>query len=485
MAPSDGPAHGSGGANSRQAVAGEVTGERGLCLDRRSVLRAGVLGSSTAVALAAGGPGGAAGDMASAADAAAATQPPFQLFAQSDLEFRTLARLGSAGYGCSEVGEIVATVNRINAQGASYQAYYDNFLAMAGAVDALAGHELAAGHKASARSAYLRAASYYDLCLYFVLGTASRGREADAYAAMQRCWNHAAQLSDPPFEPVRIPYGRTWMPGYLLRPDTRPIRRPTVILNNGQDSQSVALYAFGGAAAIERGYNALIVEGPGQGSMLFEREIPFRPDWEHVVTPVVDYLRSRPDVDRARIAIIGWSLCGELAIRAAAFEHRLAAVVADPGILSLWLAWPASIRGLFANGASRQQVNEIWRTDGIPKLDTVGRFTFAKDSEPFGGQFLLAARAGRVAGDLYGLGTTLMQFSCARVAARVTAPTLVTGYQDDQLVPSGQPGQVYALLRTKKQYYYFTAADGAQYHDAPMAPQTRNQVVFDWLDETL
>lgn len=33
--------------------------------------------------------------------------------------------------------------------------------------------------------------------------------EADAYAAMQRCWKQAAQLSDPPFEPARIPYGRT------------------------------------------------------------------------------------------------------------------------------------------------------------------------------------------------------------------------------------------------------------------------------------
>ena len=92
------------------------------------------------------------------------------------------------------------------------------------------------------------------------------------------------------------------------------------------------MYAFGGAAALERGYHALIFEGPGQGSMLFERQIPFRPDWENVITPVVDYLRSRPDVDPARIALTGWSLGGELAIRAAAFEHRLAAVVADPGI---------------------------------------------------------------------------------------------------------------------------------------------------------
>jgi hypothetical protein len=132
---------------------------------------------------------------------------------------------------------------------------------------------------------YLRAATYYDMCLYFILGTTARAQEAAAYTAMDRCWQGASALSDPPFERVRIPYQGTWLPGWLLRPDSRPGRRPTVILNNGQDSQSVALYAYGGAAALDCGYNALIFEGPGQGAMLFERQVPFRPDWEDVITP--------------------------------------------------------------------------------------------------------------------------------------------------------------------------------------------------------
>jgi hypothetical protein len=452
---------------------------------RRSLLRAGVLGGGAAVALGAGGLSGAVRAAAQGAPpgSAAASAPPFQLFAQEDLNFETLFTLGSAGYGCSEVGEVVTLVNRVNAQGASYQTYYDGFIAMARLVDALAGRELAAGHVASARSAYLRAASYYDACLFFVLGTTSRAREADVYAAMQRCWNRASQLFDPPFERVRIPYGRTWMPGYLLRPDTRPIRRPTVILNNGSDAQNVDLYAFGGAAALERGYNALIFEGPGQGSMLFERQIPFRPDWEHVVTPIVDYLTARPEVDRRRIAITGWSLCGESVIRAAAFEHRLAAVVADPGVLDAWLAWPAEIRALFAHGATRQQVNETWRQDFIPAIDKdpVQKFTVMKRAELYARSFLHAGRAGRVLLDLWELGHILMRLNCADVAGLVTSPTLVTEYQDDDLA-GGQARLVYPLLRSRKKFHYFSDVHGAQYHDAPMAPQTRNQVVFDWLD---
>ena len=208
------------------------------------------------------------------------------MFTLSDLDFETLLAFGAIGYGCAEFGELVTAVNQVNTAAVSYQTYYDTFLALAQRIGTLADHELAAGHTVSALGAYLRASTYYYLCLYFVLGTSARTREASVYAAMQRCWQQASQLFEPPFETVRIPYGNRWLPGYLLRPDDRPVRRPTVILNNGADAQNITLYSYGGADAIERGYNALIFEGPGQGSMLFERGVPFRPDWENVITPV-------------------------------------------------------------------------------------------------------------------------------------------------------------------------------------------------------
>ena len=457
---------------------------------RRSLLRAGVLGGGAIAVLAAAGTGTGAPAAAAAGGPAAAPQQLQNLFTLSDLDFETLFAFGSAGYGCAEFGQLVTAVNQVNAAGASYQTYYGTFLALAQRTSALADRERAAGHTASARSAYLRASTYYDMCLYFILGTTARAQEASAYAAVQRCWQQASQLFDPPFEPVRIPYGNTWLPGYLLRPDTRPVRRPTVILNNGEDAQNITMYALGGADAIERGYNALIFEGPGQGSMLFQRQIPFRPDWENVITPIVDYLRSRPDVDPSRIALNGSSLGGELVIRAAAFEHRLAAVVADPAILSVWLSWTTGypqLGSLFASGASKEEINKIWQGKIVPTFNAVDWYNVAKRAEGYGQQFLLAARAGHVFGDLYDFGTTVMKFTCAQVAGRVTAPTLVTAYQDDELVipASGQGSQVYKLLRSRKQFHQFTAAEGAQDHCAPMAPQTRNQVVYDWLDGVL
>ena len=39
-------------------------------------------------------------------------------------------------------------------------------------------------------------------------------------------------------------------------------------------------------------------DGPGQQAALLEQSIPFRPDREAVLTPVVDTFQARPDVDR-------------------------------------------------------------------------------------------------------------------------------------------------------------------------------------------
>jgi len=337
---------------------------------------------------------------------------------------------------------------------------------------ALGNATLAKGHRASARGAYLRAATYYGQALFVVPGTRDPYRESTAYSLMQDAWRRAAALFSPSFERVAIPYGGTHLPGYFLKADRSDRPRPTVILNNSSDAQNVDLYVYGGAAALERGYHALIFEGPGQGAMLFQRGVPFRPDWEKVVTPVVDYLRARADVDRSRIAIIGWSFAGELVARAAAFEHRLAAVCLDPGFVDYIRAWhlPPELAALVRAGR-RVEVNQEF-SGYLQQASPQARFTIAKRGEIFGKL------------DYYDLIRTIERYTCAAYAGRITAPTLVTGAELEQAFP-GQAQEVYDLIKAPKQLVTFTAAEGAQFHDSPMAPQRRNAVIFDWLDETL
>ncbi|OQM77238.1 hypothetical protein BFN67_10740 [Pseudaminobacter manganicus] len=405
-----------------------------------------------------------------------------RLFEQPDLNFQALFALGGASYGAGEAGEIFATVDGINEAGAGYQSFCDHFTALAERLAANAAKAGKAGHKISARSAHMRAAQYYNQSLYFILGTDKPEAEPALYRKMQEQWHAASQLFQPALEQVRIPYEDTHLPGYFLSGGTGS--RPTVIVLNGSDAQFVDVFAFGAAAAVERGWNALIFEGPGQGSMLFERKMPFRPDWEKVIAPVVDFLEARPDVDARRIALTGWSFGGLLATRAAAFETRLAAVVADPGSVDSWLAYPPQLRDLIAKGGSREKVDQIWQKEVVPHLPPPARFTLSKRSEIYGAQFLEAARAGKMFDSLWTFAHTVQQYQVADVAPKVKIPMLVTQYEGEQYFPDGGE-RLLDLLTGPKALVKFTAAEGAGLHDGPLAPRTRNATVFDWLEEAL
>lgn len=74
-------------------------------------------------------------------------------------------------------------------------------------------------------------------------------------------------------------------------------RRPLIILNNGYDATITDTYFASAVAASRRGYHSLLFDGPGQGAMLYEHGVPLRPDWEVVVTAVVDFALTLARVD--------------------------------------------------------------------------------------------------------------------------------------------------------------------------------------------
>src|SRR5664280_3783567 len=90
-------------------------------------------------------------------------------------------------------------------------------------------------------------------------------------------------------------------------------------------------------------YKRQVFDGPGQQSMLFDHDVPFRPDWEHVITPVVDFLVGRSEVNAGKLAIYGISQGGYWVTRALAFEHRIAAAVVDPGVDDVAASWRANL----------------------------------------------------------------------------------------------------------------------------------------------
>ena len=437
-------------------------------LNRRNLL-AGALAAGSAAALA-----GAPGAFATSPGDASKTKPlpAVTFFKEQALNFQMLFALGGAGYGVSEVGEVLAVFDRIHGKGDTYGAVFDEFRRLGRQVRRRADEDRKAGRTVSARSGYLRAAMYLDQALYFTLasGTPTRKHEGALYREMEGAWASAGALFNPRFEPVRIPYAGRHLPGWMLKAGKG--RRPTVIINTGSDAQNIDMYVYGGAAALERGWNALIFEGPGQGSNLFLRNQAFVPDWERVITPVVDFLRGRPEVDKRRISLIGQSFGGYLTVRAASREHRLAGLVPDPGVVSAFRTWqenlPAEMLELL-NGGRKAEFNHFW--DEIPKqLSTNERVGFAKRTEIYG----------QVSG--YEQMKLAQRFVLSQAdARRVSTPTAILSPELEQFFP-GQPQELRKWMKAPRTLIKFTVAEGGEYHCEPMAPQLRNERVFDWLE---
>lgn len=80
---------------------------------------------------------------------------------------------------------------------------------------------------------------------------------------------------------------------------------------NGFDGSEEMLHICG-FAALERGFNVLTFEGPGQPTVVREQGLGFRHDWEHVVRPVVNACEAHHEIDTSRLGLIGlfWRLPG-------------------------------------------------------------------------------------------------------------------------------------------------------------------------------
>jgi hypothetical protein len=233
----------------------------------------------------------------------------------------------------------------------------------------------------------------------------------------------------------------------------------------------VAAWTLGAAAALTRGYNVLTFYGPGQGLALLEQRLYFRPDWEKVITPVVDYALNRADVDPDRIALLGISQAGYWVPRAMAFEHRVAAAIADPGVFDVSTSWmrhlPPEMLALLDGG--RQEEFDRFFFEGV---DQSTRAMFAFRSRPYG--FASPYETYRAVRD----------YTLAAVVDRIRCPMLICDPEHEEFWP-GQSRQLYDALSCLKSLVKLTAAEGADLHCEPKAPGLRAQRIFDWLDATL
>jgi pimeloyl-ACP methyl ester carboxylesterase len=387
------------------------------------------------------------------------------LFDDESFSFEALRAAGYAAFSGADLGEVLVTCRRIPE--GDEEAWSTQWAATAARVERIGRDALAAGHRVSAREALLRASNYYRTAdFYRREDPAADAESARLAGASRQTFADAAALLDTPARALRIPYEGTTLPGYLFLVDDSGTARPTVLYHGGYDSTLEEDYLALAAGALRRGYNVIAFDGPGQGSNVREQGLRFRPDWEAVVTPAVDFALTVPEVDAGRIVLVGTSLGGLLAARAAAFEHRIAACVLHDGVYDFGSIFGASDH-LTALAASTPGGLEalLERNTSLRWAVRNGRWTFGVN-------------------DLQELAEATRAYTLAGVADRVSCPTLVLEAENDQFF-KGQPQQVLDALTCPKELIFFSEEEGGGEHCHEGAISLFHQRTFDWLDTVL
>ncbi len=389
--------------------------------------------------------------------------------------FEAKRAFGASSYGGSEFGEVMATVSRIVS--GDFDSWYEAWNETAERVATEAEAQLAAGHHISARDGFLRASTYYRTSEFFLHGNPSDPRITSAYEKSICAYKASAALFTPAILPVEIPYEKTTLPGYFHRADSSGRKRPLLIIHSGFDGSAEEVHMDGARAAVDRGYNVLAFDGPGQFGPLHREHLTFRPDWENVLKPVVDFALTLPEVDPEKIALMGISLGGYLAPRAAAFEKRISALIANDGVYDYGVAnmgpVPPDQRTAAAIAIRAKEAPQIDRgLEQAMKNSPTAAWAITHGMHAFGAPTPRAYVA-----------ATLDYNLRDGIAEQISCPTLICEAEDD-IFFKGQPQELYDHLTCPKTLIKFTDHEGAGAHCQVGAHRLAFARIYDWLDQT-
>ncbi len=150
-----------------------------------------------------------------------------------------------------------------------------------------------------ANADYVRAWRLYSFGRWPI--PSSPGKQRSYEKAIEAFLAHA-RFWDPPLEIVKIPFDGKEITGYMRLPKNGGKPVPLVIAVNGLDSRKEDLSeSFG--AIIPHGIGFLAVDGPGTG----QSPIKVTDNSERMLSRVLDYIATRPEIDKSRVALHGVS----------------------------------------------------------------------------------------------------------------------------------------------------------------------------------
>jgi dienelactone hydrolase len=365
-----------------------------------------------------------------------------------------IATLANGGE-LAEIDEACRPIRDAAAQGsdAGTQQFFDSWSAVADRLIGLAERDEAAGRAFSAGEKYRRAA------LYLINADRMQSVHApDRRAHYERAialQHKAMRLARDPVEVLEIPYAGASLPAYLYRaPAADGAPAPCLVVWNGFDSFKEQLLGAGLAQQLaRRGISTLLVDQPGTGGALRLHGLHAVPETEAYGTACYEYLAGRDDVDPARIGILGVSLGGYYAPRAAAFEQRFALVV----------SWGA---------------NHDWGEVQRRRLQREG-----ENPVPHYWEHALWVWGQTSMEDFEKLWDRI---NLDGVVERIRVPYLVVHGGSDRQIPVEYAHRSYeqAVNSSKRELKVYTAEEGGVEHCNLDDPSTPTSFIADWVAET-
>ncbi|HEY1791781.1 MAG TPA: alpha/beta fold hydrolase [Opitutaceae bacterium] len=271
------------------------------------------------------------------------------------------------------------------------------------------------------------------------------------------------------YERLVVPYGQYHLNAVYYPGPTGAEHRPLLMFVGGYDETMEETYLSMAAATHQHGYSVLTYEGPGQGSVIREQGLVFTPEWEKPNGAVLDaFLGEHPRPPK--IVLMGASLGGYLAPRAAAFDRRIDGVVAydefyDGGAISsrnvpkfaFWLKAHGYDGVLTFLSRLKSDPGKIWAQEN--------------------GMWVFGAK------DPFALLEAFKSYTLAPVASRIDVDVLIFAGTDDHFVPLEQVEEFKRSLVHARSVtsVVFDRASGGSEHCQLGAPSLWHAALFDWL----
>ena len=387
-------------------------------------------------------------------------------FEDPEMDFQLIRQLGVTPSSAASIGECLLIANQMASEspGDWVQAFEKQATWQKN--DGLA--RLKKNHTVSGKKQLFKASNSFRAAEYYSPLLSTKHQElgqqsADCFISALGCMNLHYETHSIPFENVQLPI-------YFISPANDGDKRQTLLILSGFDGTLEESFFMNGLAAIERNYNIILFAGPGQMDLFrYYSDTYFIPDYERILTPVIDFFEHREEVDMEKLALLGNSLGGYFATRATAFEPRIKALIANSPIVNLH-AYLSSFTGF--DPAEMSDDDDF----NLDDLNTIPDSEMSEELKARSQQLMI-----RFGGKSFkNTFKYLKQFNVGEAIHSIHCAVLGLIGTSEGSEPMTQFNSFCDVLNADN--YQFTDAQGAGMHCQAGNIDFANAVIFDWLD---